>query len=49
MTIIHYLMKLDDISLSKATSIWRAASNFDEKVYEINIYNIVNLSYAEKK
>lgn len=33
--IIYYLMRLDDISLSKATSIWNRASNFDEKVYEI--------------
>ena len=40
--IIHYLMKLDDISLSKATSIWRAASNFDEKVYEIMQYIVDN-------
>ena len=28
-------MKLEDITLSKAYAIWKAASTYDEKVYEI--------------
>jgi hypothetical protein len=33
--IIYYIMKLDDITLSKAYAIWKAASTFDSKVYDI--------------
>lgn len=33
--ILHYLMKLEDISLSKADAQWRAAYKFDPKIYEI--------------
>ena len=36
--IIHYLRRLDDISLSKAYSIWKNAFKFDEKVYDIMMY-----------
>jgi hypothetical protein len=39
--IINYIMRLDDIPLSKAYSIWRNAYKFDEKVYQIMMY-IVN-------
>ena len=38
--IIYYIMKLDDITLSKAYSIWKAASTFNEKVYDIMQYII---------
>ena len=38
--IIYYLMKLEDITLSKAYAIWKEASNYDEKVYEIMMYII---------
>ena len=38
--IIYYIMKLDDITLSKAHSIWRKASTFDKKVYDIMQYII---------
>ena len=33
-------MKLEDITLSKAYAIWKEASNYDEKVYEIMMYII---------
>ena len=36
--IIYYLMRLDDISLSKAYDIWKNAFKFDEKVYAIMMY-----------
>lgn len=36
--IIYYLMKLEDITLSKAHSIWKAASTFNKKVYNIMMY-----------
>lgn len=38
--IIYYLMKLDDIKLGKAYSIWKRATTFDPKVYEIMEYLI---------
>ena len=38
--IIYYIMKLDDITLSKAYSIWKQASTFSEKVYNIMMYII---------
>ena len=38
--IIYYIMKLNDITLSKANAIWRKAATFDEKVYEIMQYII---------
>ena len=38
--IIYYLMKLEDITLSKAYAIWKEASSYDEKVYEIMMYII---------
>ena len=38
--IIYYLMKLDDIPLSKAYAKWKAASTYDEYVYEIMMYII---------
>lgn len=38
--IIYYLMKLDDITLSKAYAIWKQASTFSEKVYEVMQYII---------
>lgn len=36
--IIYYLMRLEDITLSKAYYIWKKASNFDEKVYDIMMF-----------
>ena len=33
--IIYYLMKMDDINLSKAYYIWSRAYKFDNRVYEI--------------
>ena len=33
-------MKLEDITLSKAYAIWKAASTYDEKVYKIMMYII---------
>lgn len=33
--IIHYLMKLNNISMAEANSIWEAGYNFDEQVYQI--------------
>ena len=33
-------MKLEDITLSKAYAIWKEASSYDEKVYEIMMYII---------
>ena len=39
--IIYYLMKLDDTSLSNAYATWKAASSFNQKVYDIMQY-IVN-------
>lgn len=38
--IIWYLMKLDDITLSKAYAIWKQASTFNDKVYEVMQYII---------
>ena len=38
--IIYYIMKLDDITLSKAFSIWKASTTFNEKVYNIMNYII---------
>lgn len=38
--IIYYIMKLDDIMLSKAYTIWKEASKFNEKVYNIMMYII---------
>ena len=35
-------MKLEDVSLSKAYHIWKSASIFDEKVYNIMQYMIKN-------
>ena len=36
--IIYYIMKLDDITLSKAYNIWKASSTFNQKVYDIMMY-----------
>lgn len=36
--IIYYLMRLDDIPLSKAYDIWKRAFTFNEKVYKIMMY-----------
>ena len=36
--IMNYIIRLDDVPLSKAYSIWRNAYKFDEKVYEIMMY-----------
>ena len=36
--IIYYLMRLDDITLSKAYDIWKKSYVFDEKVYDIMEY-----------
>ena len=33
--IIHYLMKIHDISLAQANSIWEEGYNFDTRIYEI--------------
>ena len=33
--IIYYIMKLDDLPLSKAHEIWKRASTFDPKVYDV--------------
>ena len=33
--IIYYIMKINDITLSKAHAIWKKASKFDPKVYDI--------------
>lgn len=38
--IIYYIMKLDDITLSKAYYIWKAASTFNQKVYDVMQYII---------
>ena len=38
--IIYYLMKLDDITLSKAYAIWKNASKFSDKVYDVMQYII---------
>lgn len=38
--IIYYIMKLDDISLSKAYNIWKEASTFNTKVYDVMQYII---------
>lgn len=33
--IIHYLMKIHDISLAQANSIWEEGYSFDQRIYEI--------------
>lgn len=33
--IIYYLMKIEDINLSKAYGIWKASSSYNEKVYQV--------------
>ena len=33
--IIYYIMMIDDVSLSRAHEIWKRASTFDPKVYDI--------------
>ena len=33
--ILYYLMKIEDISLGKAYNIWKNATNFDQKVYDV--------------
>ena len=38
--IIYYIMKLEDITLSKAYNIWKEASTFNPKVHEIMEYII---------
>lgn len=38
--IIYYIMKLDDITLSKAYAIWKSSSTYNEKVYDIMQYII---------
>lgn len=38
--IIYYIMKMDDITLSKAYTIWKRASIFSNKVYDIMQYII---------
>lgn len=40
--IIYYLMKIDDINLSKAYNIWRGATIFDRKVYDIMQFIVEN-------
>ena len=44
--IIYYIMKINDITLSKAYSIWKKASKFDPKVYDIMQFII---QYADVK
>ena len=38
--IIYYIMKLDDVTLSRAYDIWKSASSFNVKVYDIMQYII---------
>lgn len=43
--IIWYIMKLDDVTLSKAHAIWKSASSFNKKVYDIMQYIIEHEDY----
>lgn len=36
--IMHYIMRLEDVPLNKAVTIWQNAFKFDEKVYQIMTY-----------
>ena len=40
--IIYYIMKIEDVTLSKAYNTWKRAAIFDEKVYNIMQYMIKN-------